>query len=153
MKLKGVLGLFILAKLTAAQGGGGSSPKIDRMLTRIMSLFAATGGFWNKSDTLNGTGVQQEEGRNYSALLYALLILVVVFGNTLVCLAVLRERALQTSTNYLVVSLAVADLLVAILVMPWVVYLEVRGHSSHLFTVVLLCLRFCKLDHLHSQLL
>uniref|UniRef100_A0A3B3SRY5 Dopamine receptor D3 n=1 Tax=Paramormyrops kingsleyae TaxID=1676925 RepID=A0A3B3SRY5_9TELE len=77
--------------------------------------------------TLNGTGVQQEEGRNYSALLYALLILVVVFGNSLVCLAVLRERALQTSTNYLVVSLAVADLLVAILVMPWVVYLEVLG--------------------------
>nr|XP_023700921.1 D(3) dopamine receptor [Paramormyrops kingsleyae] len=92
-----------------------------------MSLFAATGAFWNKSDTLNGTGVQQEEGRNYSALLYALLILVVVFGNSLVCLAVLRERALQTSTNYLVVSLAVADLLVAILVMPWVVYLEVLG--------------------------
>ncbi|XP_048867007.1 D(3) dopamine receptor isoform X2 [Brienomyrus brachyistius] len=25
-----------------------------------MSLFAATGAFWNKSDTLNGTGVQQE---------------------------------------------------------------------------------------------
>ncbi|KQK84663.1 D(3) dopamine receptor [Amazona aestiva] len=42
-------------------------------------------------------------------------------------MAVLRERALQTTTNYLVVSLAVADLLVAILVMPWVVYLEVTG--------------------------
>ena len=33
---------------------------------------------------------------------------------------------MNKSTNYLIVSLAVADLLVATLVMPWVVYLEVR---------------------------
>ncbi|XP_062457977.1 D(3) dopamine receptor [Pezoporus occidentalis] len=63
----------------------------------------------------------------YYALCYCILILAIIFGNVLVCLAVLRERALQTTTNYLVVSLAVADLLVAILVMPWVVYLEVTG--------------------------
>uniref|UniRef100_A0A672ZJT3 D(3) dopamine receptor n=1 Tax=Sphaeramia orbicularis TaxID=375764 RepID=A0A672ZJT3_9TELE len=70
----------------------------------------------------------QDEGeRNYYAMLYSLLILAIVFGNVLVCLAVLRERSLQTTTNYLVVSLAVADLLVASLVMPWAVYLEVVG--------------------------
>ncbi|CDQ86221.1 unnamed protein product [Oncorhynchus mykiss] len=60
-------------------------------------------------------------------MLYSLLILAIVFGNVLVCLAVVRERSLQTTTNYLVVSLAVADLLVASLVMPWAVYLEVVG--------------------------
>ncbi|XP_062368632.1 D(3) dopamine receptor [Cinclus cinclus] len=64
----------------------------------------------------------------YYALCYCILILAIVFGNVLVCLAVLRECTLQSTTNYLVVSLAVADLLVAILVMPWMVYLEVtRG--------------------------
>ncbi|NXO21458.1 DRD3 protein, partial [Cisticola juncidis] len=63
----------------------------------------------------------------YYALCYCILILAIIFGNVLVCLAVLRERALQTTTNYLVVSLAVADLLVATLVMPWMVYLEVTG--------------------------
>ncbi|XP_027583419.2 D(3) dopamine receptor [Pipra filicauda] len=63
----------------------------------------------------------------YYALCYCLLILAIIFGNVLVCLAVLRERTLQTTTNYLVVSLAVADLLVATLVMPWMVYLEVTG--------------------------
>ncbi|TRY90800.1 hypothetical protein DNTS_028615 [Danionella cerebrum] len=58
-----------------------------------------------------------DEGkRNYYAMLYSLLILAIVFGNVLVCIAVLREKALQTTTNYLVVSLAVADLLVASLV-------------------------------------
>nr|6CM4_A Chain A, D(2) dopamine receptor, endolysin chimera [synthetic construct]6LUQ_A Chain A, chimera of D(2) dopamine receptor and Endolysin [synthetic construct] len=64
---------------------------------------------------------------NYYATLLTLLIAVIVFGNVLVCMAVSREKALQTTTNYLIVSLAVADLLVATLVMPWVVYLEVVG--------------------------
>ena len=58
-------------------------------------------------------------------MLLTLLIFVIVFGNVLVCMAVSKEKALQTTTNYLIVSLAVADLLVATLVMPWVVYLEV----------------------------
>lgn len=59
-------------------------------------------------------------------MLLVLLIFCVVFGNVLVCLAVSRERALQTTTNYLIVSLAVSDLLLATLVMPWGVYLEVN---------------------------
>ncbi|XP_043542709.1 D(2) dopamine receptor A-like [Chiloscyllium plagiosum] len=75
----------------------------------------------------NGTVDQCRPRYNYYAALLSLLIFTVVFGNVLVCLAVSRERALQTTTNYLIVSLAVADLLVATLVMPWVVYLEVVG--------------------------
>ncbi|XP_036913258.1 D(3) dopamine receptor isoform X1 [Sturnira hondurensis] len=75
----------------------------------------------------NFTGASWARPHAYYALSYCALILAIVFGNGLVCVAVLRERALQTTTNYLVVSLAVADLLVATLVMPWVVYLEVTG--------------------------
>ncbi|KAF0877232.1 DRD3 protein, partial [Crocuta crocuta] len=75
----------------------------------------------------NSTGAGRARPHAYYALSYCALILAIVFGNGLVCVAVLRERALQTTTNYLVVSLAVADLLVATLVMPWVVYLEVSG--------------------------
>ncbi|XP_036059783.1 D(3) dopamine receptor isoform X1 [Onychomys torridus] len=75
----------------------------------------------------NSTGVNRARPHAYYALSYCALILAIIFGNALVCAAVLRERALQTTTNYLVVSLAVADLLVATLVMPWVVYLEVTG--------------------------
>ncbi|XP_058152402.1 D(3) dopamine receptor [Dasypus novemcinctus] len=75
----------------------------------------------------NSTGTSRARTHAYYALSYCALILAIVFGNGLVCVAVLRERALQTTTNYLVVSLAVADLLVATLVMPWVVYLEVTG--------------------------
>ncbi|XP_020648994.1 D(2) dopamine receptor isoform X2 [Pogona vitticeps] len=83
-------------------------------------------GYDNRS--LNQSSLEQNSHHyNYYAMLLTLLIFVIVFGNVLVCMAVSREKALQTTTNYLIVSLAVADLLVATLVMPWVVYLEVVG--------------------------
>ncbi|XP_009636697.1 D(2) dopamine receptor isoform X2 [Egretta garzetta] len=81
----------------------------------------------NWSKPLNESSADQKPQYNYYAMLLTLLIFVIVFGNVLVCMAVSREKALQTTTNYLIVSLAVADLLVATLVMPWVVYLEVVG--------------------------
>lgn len=86
--------------------------------------------------TFNGSSPEEPKPHqyNYYAMLLTLLIFVIVFGNVLVCMAVSREKALQTTTNYLIVSLAVADLLVAILVMPWVVYLEV-GQLGQLCSV------------------
>ncbi|KAM9079594.1 D(4) dopamine receptor isoform 4-T4 [Megaptera novaeangliae] len=56
-----------------------------------------------------------------------LLIGAVLAGNSLVCLSVAAERALQTPTNYFIVSLAAADLLLALLVLPLFVYSEVQG--------------------------
>lgn len=98
-----------------------------------MAMFSSAEQLWNGSDGLrwserneSSSEASGQDERNYFAMLYSLLILAIVFGNVLVCLAVVRERSLQTTTNYLVVSLAVADLLVASLVMPWAVYLEVR---------------------------
>ncbi|XP_065507986.1 D(3) dopamine receptor [Caloenas nicobarica] len=97
-----------------------------------MALFTRTSSHPNTTDSLpcgadNTTESDLPHSHAYYALCYCILILAIIFGNVLVCLAVLRERTLQTTTNYLVVSLAVADLLVATLVMPWVVYLEVTG--------------------------
>ncbi|XP_039663291.1 dopamine receptor D2 like isoform X1 [Perca fluviatilis] len=79
---------------------------------------------------------------NFYAVLLVLLIFCVVFGNVLVCVAVSRERSLQTTTNYLIVSLAVSDLLLATLVMPWGVYMEVVGewHFSLIHCDILLTL-------------
>ncbi|CAL1277299.1 unnamed protein product [Larinioides sclopetarius] len=48
----------------------------------------------------------------------SLLILFTIIGNASVIIAITREKTLQTKGNCLVLSLAVADLLVACLVMP-----------------------------------
>uniref|UniRef100_A0A8B9NSG2 Dopamine receptor D2 n=1 Tax=Apteryx owenii TaxID=8824 RepID=A0A8B9NSG2_APTOW len=92
-----------------------------------LSWYNSDIGNRNWSKPLNESNADQKPQYNYYAMLLTLLIFVIVFGNVLVCIAVSREKALQTTTNYLIVSLAVADLLVATLVMPWVVYLEVVG--------------------------
>ncbi|XP_053684614.1 5-hydroxytryptamine receptor-like [Sabethes cyaneus] len=53
-----------------------------------------------------------------TSLILGLMILVTVIGNVFVIAAIILERNLQNVANYLVASLAVADLLVACLVMP-----------------------------------
>ncbi|NWI00152.1 DRD5 protein, partial [Tichodroma muraria] len=63
-----------------------------------------------------------------AAACLSLLILSALLGNALVCAAVLRFPHLRSKvTNLLVVSLAVSDLLVAILVMPWRAATDVLG--------------------------
>ncbi|XP_062405298.1 dopamine receptor D4b [Sardina pilchardus] len=65
---------------------------------------------------------------NFPVLVFGiLLIIVIIGGNTLVCLSVYTEKALKTTTNYFIVSLAVADLMLAVLVLPLYVYSEFQG--------------------------
>ena len=74
-------------------------------------------------------------GYNYLALVCGVpLILIIILGNVLVCLSVLTERSLKTATNYFIVSLAVSDLLLAVLVLPLYVYSEVK--SSNIYSAV-----------------
>ncbi|XP_009991855.1 PREDICTED: D(4) dopamine receptor [Chaetura pelagica] len=74
---------------------------------------------------------------NIAALVLGiLLILLIVGGNGLVCLSVCTERALKTTTNYFIVSLAVADLLLALLVLPLYVYSEFQGGVWSLSTAL-----------------
>ncbi|XP_055608218.1 5-hydroxytryptamine receptor-like [Uranotaenia lowii] len=82
-------------------------------------------GTWNNG-TGNGTGLDglgQEPladliAMAVTSLILGLMILVTVIGNVFVIAAIILERNLQNVANYLVASLAVADLLVACLVMP-----------------------------------
>ncbi|RZF32023.1 hypothetical protein LSTR_LSTR007101 [Laodelphax striatellus] len=46
------------------------------------------------------------------------MVVATAAGNVLVCLAITWERRLQNMTNYFLMSLAITDLMVAILVMP-----------------------------------
>ncbi|XP_028836828.1 5-hydroxytryptamine (serotonin) receptor 2C, G protein-coupled-like 1 isoform X2 [Denticeps clupeoides] len=58
------------------------------------------------------------KAKNWPALLILVIIFLTIGGNILVILAVSLEKKLQNATNYFLRSLAVADMLVGILVMP-----------------------------------
>ncbi|XP_033219459.1 5-hydroxytryptamine receptor-like isoform X2 [Belonocnema kinseyi] len=101
-------------------------------------LVASAGYIWNGSaeqEVYNGTenatstfiGNFTEVQRDLvlmivTASFLGLLILSTIIGNVFVIAAILLERNLQSVANYLILSLAVADLLVACLVMPLAVY-------------------------------
>uniref|UniRef100_A0A8D0AY06 5-hydroxytryptamine receptor 2B n=1 Tax=Sander lucioperca TaxID=283035 RepID=A0A8D0AY06_SANLU len=64
------------------------------------------------------SGEAPEAQLKWAALLIVMVIIPTIGGNILVILAVSLERKLQNATNYFLMSLAVADLLVGLLVMP-----------------------------------
>ncbi|CAD5217653.1 unnamed protein product [Bursaphelenchus okinawaensis] len=66
----------------------------------------------------------QENQTKPLALFLAIIPTLTIFGNVLVLLAVCKDKSLQTVTNFLIVSLAVSDLLVASCVMTFSVYFE-----------------------------
>lgn len=59
------------------------------------------------------------------SLFFGLLSLVILVGNTLVCTAIYKTRKLRTKTNYYLVSLAVADIMVGVFFCPLLDLLQV----------------------------
>ncbi|XP_045473057.1 5-hydroxytryptamine receptor 1-like [Harmonia axyridis] len=75
-----------------------------------------------------------DEGSGYTqtetilvTLIMSIIMLGTIVGNILVCVAVCLVRKLRRPCNYLLVSLAVSDLCVAILVMPMAMIYEIKG--------------------------
>lgn len=89
--------------LGAGGGGGGGAA-------------AMSGGVDNfTQDSVTRTAMKE---KNWPALLILVIIALTIGGNILVILAVSLEKKLQNATNFFLRSLAVADMLVGILVMP-----------------------------------
>ncbi|OWR42559.1 5-hydroxytryptamine receptor 1A like protein [Danaus plexippus plexippus] len=92
---------------------------------------------WNETYTVtdlvevvNITDIDENvrEVNNWWGLVALVLVVCTAAGNVLVCLAIYLERRLQNVTNYFLMSLAITDLLVAILVMPLGILTLVRGY-------------------------
>lgn len=89
---------------------------------------------------------RDDEGElnNWWAMLALVLVLGTAAGNILVCLAIAWERRLQNVTNYFLMSLAITDLMVAILVMPLGILTLVRGELCVKCTDELLQIRIAE---------
>ncbi|CAO1441439.1 unnamed protein product [Diamesa serratosioi] len=89
--------------------------------------------------TLNGVEIEDDNNNPFVlnladlilVVLFCLMIIITIIGNTLVILSVITTRRLRTVTNCFVMSLAVADWLVGIAVMPPAVAVHLMG-SWHL---------------------
>lgn len=56
--------------------------------------------------------------------MFGIIFVASVIGNTLVCLVIVRTQRMRTTRNFLLVNLAVADLTVALLCIPFEVALK-----------------------------
>ncbi len=86
-------------------------------------LNEATYNFTNDTFTMD-TGTYQY---HWETLLLLLVVISGITGNVLVCIAVVVEKKLQNVTNYFLMSLAVADLCVSLVVMPCSILHEFLG--------------------------
>ncbi|XP_052124471.1 dopamine D2-like receptor [Frankliniella occidentalis] len=124
------------AVVGGALGGGGSQDAVRAYLN--LSGEDPYGDWGNDSLAANGTLCNVNGTlvpcagiiKQYWALALLAFPVLTLFGNVLVILAVFRERTLQNATNYFIVSLALADLLVAVVVMPFAIYFLVNGTWS-----------------------
>lgn len=74
---------------------------------------------------------------DWSFLFAVIFILAGGLGNILVCMAIAWERRLQNVTNYFLLSLAVADLLVSLFVMPLGAMQGFLGEFHQVFSTIL----------------
>nr|XP_024219164.1 5-hydroxytryptamine receptor 2B isoform X2 [Halyomorpha halys] len=93
------------------------------------------------------------ENWNWWALVAVALVAATAGGNILVCLAIYWERRLQNVTNYFLMSLAITDLMVAVLVMPIGILTLVRGFFPlppvYCLTWICLDVLFCTASIMH----
>jgi dopamine D2-like receptor len=108
-------------------GGSGDRPKIDEVAVVASGRLSDDLSTEVVSAVTAAAAVDEPPvpDRRYWALVLLVFPVLTVFGNVLVVMSVANEKSLRSVTNYFIVSLAIADIMVAILVMPLAVYVEV----------------------------
>lgn len=102
--------------------------------TTLTTALPSIGSSSNNTNTNNATTMENPHGDwgellllVFKAFIFCSIILGAVFGNALVIISVQRHRKLRVITNYYVVSLAMADMLVALCAMTFNASVELTG--------------------------
>lgn len=124
--------------------GNGSSGGGYSLLTVDYEFFHQD---WNATSN-NGTGVRgpvyewpvldgedweypsgySRTGIILTSFFVTVIMILIVVGNMLVCIAIATEKSLKTVQNWFIASLAVSDFLVGLIVMPFSLAKEVMGY-------------------------
>lgn len=96
-------------------------------LTLLSDLYSNNDTGYSVNFTTRHDLERDDDINNYWALLAIILVFGTAGGNILVCLAIAWEKRLQNVTNYFLASLAITDLMVAVLVMPLGIVTLYRG--------------------------
>ena len=86
----------------------------------------------NHSTTIGLPGVAETRHSIQEGILIGIILSLIIFfsvaGNVVVCAAILSDRNLRKTSNYFIISLAVADMLVASMVMSFAVANDILGY-------------------------
>ena len=114
---------------------------LQTLTSQTTVLITTTIAAGNTTETNNTTAVDEdatEDNITHRVLIGTILVLLIFFaiaGNVLICIAVCTDRRLKRLNNLFIVSLAVADLWMALVVMTFAVINDIMG--SWLFGPVL----------------
>ncbi|XP_015110535.1 muscarinic acetylcholine receptor gar-2 [Diachasma alloeum] len=125
------------------------SDRVVNTMTKIVVSEEVNGG----DNMTSEMTPDRDEINNWWAMIAIVLVVGTAAGNILVCLAITWERRLQNVTNYFLMSLAITDLMVAILVMPLGILTLVRGYFPlpAMYCLAWICLDvlFCTASIMH----
>ena len=104
---------------------------INSMIPMGLAIEVNTENYFANSSKIVSHKIQ----RNYLLLTLLAFPLLTIFDNMLVVISVVKERYLRTTTNYYIVSLAIADISLAVSVMPLCTWLEVLNFNFYLLKI------------------
>ena len=107
---------------------------VDEFLNASSYLYnVTTNSTHNDTDKYTPLTASDIAVKVFISILFSLIIIATLIGNTLVILAVVIVRKLHSrdnANNFLIVNLAISDFLVGVLAMPFAFYVEMSHHHK-----------------------